>query len=256
MRRTTTALLAAALPLSLAFAPAPSGTTGGEPGTTVTPAPIEVTYHMHGDDDAAYVDENAYAAGGILPMDREAPTGDFESQSLKNYGQGPNAACAGNALFPVWSGFMGKGTVLGEAVFAFDVVGSTGGPVTIDVFVDVSAQACNEAYPEPAASATVALPAGAGRVEAALDLEGVAPGAYLMVQVRPADSANGQPNPVPNPGAPVWPGAVLPLDPTAQGRLLYDSPDYDATLTMTCQPDDVTFDAAGEPDHDAECLPY
>jgi hypothetical protein len=266
MRRTTTALVAAALPLTLlAFAPGPTGeasdsdsqlVVAGEPGTTVTPGPIDVTYHLHGDDAAALVDENAYADGGILTMDRTAPEGDFESQQLKNYAQGPNARCAGNGLWPVWTGFMGKGTAVGEGTLAFDVVASTPGPVTVDVFTDVTGQACNEAYPEPVASTTVTLPAGSGRVEAVLDLDGVAPGAYLMVQLRPADSPNAQPNPVPNPGAPIWPGAVLPMDPLAQARILYDGADYDATLTFTCQPDDITFDADGEPSHAPTCLPY
>lgn len=268
MRRITTALLAACLPLSLlAFAPSPTGTTAedsatatatvtGDPGDVITPAPIEVTYHLHGDDGTAYVDEDAYAGVGVLPMDREAPSGDFESTQLKNYGQGPNASCAGNALFPVWSGYFGQGTIVSEATVAFDVVGSTPGPVTVDVFTDVSGQACNEAYPEPAASTTVTLPAGQGRVEATLELTDVAPSTYLMVQLRPADGPVAQPMPVPNPGSPVWPAALLPLDPTAQGRVLYDGADYDATFSFTCQPDDIVFDDEGKPSHDPTCLPF
>lgn len=267
MRRITILLLAAVLPLaSLAFAPAPEGgdsdsqsatnVIAGEPGATVAPDPIEVTYHLHGEGTVPYIDENAYLDGGILPMDRTGPEGDFESRQLTNYAQGPNARCAGNGLWPVWTGYFGRGVVVGEATLAFDVVASTPGPVTVDVFTDVTGQACNEAYPEPAASTTVTLPVGIGRVEAVLDLDGVTAGAFLMIQLRPGDSANPLPNPVPNPGAPIWPAAVAPLDPTAQARVLYDGTDYDATLTFTCQPDDITFDDDGSPSHEPTCLPF
>lgn len=268
MRRFATALLTAALPLSLlAFAASP--TTGADdsatatavadaaPGDVITPAPIEVTYHLHGDDGQAYVDEDAYATtGGVLPMDREAPTGDFDSQHLKNYAQGPNARCAGNGLFPVWNGFLGRGTLTGEATLAFDVVASTPGPVTVEVFADVSGQACNEAYPEPVASTTVTLPAGSGRVEAPIDLTGVDPDVYLMVQLRAGDSPLATDVPLDNPGSPIWPAAIAPLDPTTQGRILYGGADYDATLTLTCQPDDIVIGEDGTPSHEPTCLPY
>lgn len=269
MRRIASTLLAAALPLSLlAFAPSLEESGAGEAtatadgdSTVLTPDPIEVTMYLHGDDELAKVDDNAYAgtSGGVLPMDREAPDGDYETKQLTNYAQGPNARCAGNGLLPVWQGFAGQGTITGPAVLDLTFLGSTGGQVVVDVFVDVSGQACNEAYPEPVATAVATLPMGEGDLSIPLELDGVRPGSYLMVQLRGADSATSVANPVPNPGAPTWPGAALPTDPTAQGRVVYDGADFQSRLTFTCQPDDVVV-TAGQSEQDAlagaDCLPY
>lgn len=268
MRRIVPALLAAALPLSmLAFAPATSDDTA-EDGTaaeetteeapaTITPEPIDVTMYFHGNDGAQIIDEDAYAStGGILEMDRTAPADNsYETRQITNYVQGPNARCAGNGLLPVWVGFFGKGTMQGFGTVTLRVLGGTGGPVTIDVFTDVSGQACNEAYPEPVASATVNTPVGEGEMTAVLDLDGVRADAFLMVQVRGADGS-GVDNPVGNPGAPIWPSRVAPTDPTGQGRVVYDGTSFLSNITFTCLPDDVTFDADGEPSHDPNCLPF
>lgn len=263
-----TTLIAACLPLTLlAFAPATlqdedggtmSSTTTGEPGTTVTPAPIDVIYHMHGDDEMAYSDDAYYATStldGVLAMDRTAPEGDFESQQLKNYSQGPNASCSGNGLFLTWQGEMGRGAAVGEAIFAFDVVGSTGGEVTVEVFADAAGQ-CNEDYLEPVATTDVVLPLGAGRAEAVLDLDGVAPSTLLTIQVRAASNTRAVANPVEDPGAPIWTSQVAAQDPTVHARVLYDGADYDATLSFTCQPKDVTFDEDGKPSHTPDCMPW
>lgn len=269
MRSITTTLVAAALPLTLlAFAPATpdevggsvsgSETTTGEPGATVTPDPIDVTYHMHGDAETAYTDDAYYATStldGVLTMDRTAPEGDFDSQQLKNYSQGPNASCSGNGLFLTWKGWMGRGTATGEAIFAFDVVGSTGGEVTVEVYADTAGE-CNEEYIEPVATTDVVIPVGAGRAEAVLDLEGVAPSTSLTVQVRAVSNPRAIDNPVDNPGAPIWTSAVAAQDPTVHARVLYDGADYDATLSFTCQPDDIIYDEDGKPSHAPTCLPF
>lgn len=269
MRQLTTTLVAATLPLTLlAFAPATlgedsdagtaTGTTAGEPGTTVTPDPTDVTYHLHGDDGTAYTDDAYYAASsldGVLAMDRTAPEGDFDSQQLKNYSQGPNAACSGNGLFLTWEGYMGNGAAVGEATFAFDVVGSTGGEVTVEVYADVAGQ-CNADYIEPVATTDVVIPIGAGRVEAVLDLDGVAPSATLTVQVRAVSNPRSVANPVDDPGAPIWPGAVAPMDPSVHARVLYGGADHDATLSFTCQPDEIVYDEDGDPSHAGTCLPF
>ena len=264
MRRTLTTLLAAALPLSLiAFAPTTSDdtsdpnpgpeTTETEP-TTITPDPIGVTMYFHGDDGVQVVDEDSYATrDGILDMDRTAPSDNsYETRQITNYVQGPNARCAGNGLLPVWVGFFGKGTIEGFGTVTLRVLGGTGGPVTVDVVTDVTGQACTEAYPEPVASATVNTPLGEGEITAVLDLDGVRADAYLMVQVRGADSESGVDNPVANPGAPIWPGRIAPTDASAQGRVVYDGTSFLSNITFTCQPDDVeTAEAAAE----ADCLP-
>lgn len=264
MRRIASTLLAAALPLSLlAFAPSvdqssDAGATETTDPSTITPEPVEVTMYLHGDDEADLVDENAYAgdSSGILEMDRTAPDGAYETKQITNYAQGPNAKCAGNGLLPVWVGYVGKGTITGTATLDLTVVGSTGGEVVVDVFKDVSGQACNEAYPEPVASTTVTLPVGEGDLSVPLELDGVSPDFQLMVQIRGADSPNGVDNPAPNPGAPIWPSRIAPTDPAAQGRVVYDGVDFQSGLTFTCQPDAVTLDAQGNPDHNADCMPY
>lgn len=264
MRRTTLLAAAALCASTLAFAPAvDDGATTTDETTTdeaeaALPDPVDIEMFLHGDAEVDLVDENAYAgdSSGVLSMDRTAPTGNYETKQITNYAQGPNARCAGNGLLPVWAGFAGRGTIVGDATLTFTALGSTGGDVVVDVFTDVNAQACNEAYPEPAASTTVTLPAGEGLVTVPIDLDGVAPSTYLMVQIRGADSANGVDNPVDDPGAPIWPSRIAPTDPMAQGRIVYDGENFQSSLSFTCQPDAVTFDADGEPSHTPDCLPF
>lgn len=252
MRRLTPAMLAAALSLSmLAFSPVlnededaaatdtstaeTTNETTEEEAVLITPEPVEVTMYFHGAGDR-YVDEDQWLAGPP-PMDRNAPTSDdFESKQLTNYVVGPNHSCAGNGLWPVWVGYVGEGTLVGDATVTFDVVGALPGNVTVNVWADVSGQACNEAYPEPDATATVALPAGAGTVEVPLPTDGLAPEFQLMVQIQPA--ADG------------------PADrggPANQGRVLYDGADYPSAITFTCQPDDVETAEEAEA---ADCSPF
>lgn len=259
MRRITTALLAAALPLSLlAFAPSveddtttsdtetetTSDATAEESSdpTVLTPDPIDVTMYMHGEGDR-YVDETSYElGGGPKSMDRTAPEAtDFDSMQLLNYAAGPNPNCAGNSLFPVWTGFVGEGTIVGDATVTLHVMGATGGDVTVNVWTDVTGQACNESYPTPAATADVTLPTGDGAVEVSLPTDGIAPGASLMVQVQPTTSG------------------PLSFMPTTQARVLYDGIDHQTSISFTCQPDDVVVEE-GQTEEDAlagaDCLPF
>lgn len=238
MRRLTRAVLAAALSLSmLAFAPvvteddedttdtsteetSTEETTEEEP-TLFTPEPDEVTLYFHGAGDR-FVDEDQWLAGPP-PMDRNAPTSDeFESKQLTNYLIGPNHACAGNGLWPVWVGYVGGGTIVGDATLTIDVAGATGGDVVVNIWTDVSGPACNEAYPEPDATATVALPVGAGTLEVAVPTDGLAPEFQLMVQLQPPDDAPGELG-----------------NPTSQARVFYDSADFPGSISFTCQPHDV-----------------
>lgn len=229
MRRPLIALLTAALAVSmLAFTPSSTegGTTTDESTTTetptlITPAPVDDTLYFHGADER-YVDENEWL-DGLPPMDRTEPTGsEFESKQLLNYAVGPNSACAGNGLWPVWVGFVGEGTIVDDATVTFDVVGAIPGNVTVNVWADVSGTSCNDAYPEPDATATVALPVGAGTVEVTLPTAGLSPDFQLMVQLQPASD-----------------GPAGLFHPTNQGRVLYDSADYLSSISFTCQPDDV-----------------
>ena len=240
MRRIAPTLLAAALPLSLlAFAPTTEDAAASDTATatettdgsaTVTPDPVEVVFHLHGGTDTAYIDDDDPLGGG-MPMDREAPSSsEFESMQLLNYVGGPNTQCTGNGLFPTWDGYIGNGTVDGTAVLEFDVVGSPGGTAVVDLWADVTAQNCNEAYIAPDASVEFTLPAGAGRATVEIPLDGLDPDFQLRMMLRA------------NTG-----------DPLSQGRVLYDGTDYDATLTLTCQPDAVaTQDEAAA----ADCMPF
>lgn len=266
MRRLPTILLATALGASLlAFAPATDGAesgvdegAGAEQDTTDLPDPVDVTMYFHGDDEVDVVDDNTTSpTGSALLMDRTAPTDNsYETKQLVNYVQGPNARCAGNSLLPIWSGFVGNGTLTGFGTVTFRSLGSVGGDVIVEVFTDVSGQACNEAYPEPAASTQVTLPAGEGEVTAVLDLDGVDPTSSLMVQLRPADSPTKTANPVPDPGAPTWPAFITPHHPLSQTRVVYDGTSFLSNISFTCQPDEVTFDEEGQPSHTPDCLPF
>ena len=202
------------------------------------PDPVEVEVFLHGDGERLVDDDAADPlAANYRVMDREAPTtSDFESRQLVSYGIGPNTTCSGNYLFPVWSGFVGNGTIVGDATVVFDAVAS-GGTAVVEIYSGVSGQACNEAYVEPVATAEVTLPQGFGRVEAVVDLDGFDPTFDLMVQIRPGD------------------GPVA-TDPAAQGRILYDGVNVPASISFTCQPDEITTDANGEPSHSGECLPF
>lgn len=237
MRRIVPTLLAAALPLSmLAFAPANTDETSTEPATespaedeatTVTPDPIDFVFHLHGDEDLAYVDDEVYATSGNQVMDTAAPSGDFQSRAFLNYGVGPNSACSDNALFPTWVGYVGKGTIASDATLSIDVVGGMGGTVEVRLWTDTGG-GCNESNVPADAVTTANLPVGAGTFEVAIPATGLDPLYELKVM-------------------------LVPTSPDAQGRLLYDGADYDATLSFTCQPDDVDTaeDAAA-----ADCLPF
>lgn len=274
MRRLTTALLAAALPLTmLAFAPAPAdlqaedSTTAeaevdAEPGDVLVPDPIDVTMYFHGDDTVDVTDDDTYAGdtGGILEMDRTAPTDNsYETRQLANYVQGPNASCAGNGLFPVWQGWVGEGTLTGFGTVTFRSLGSVGGDVVVEVFADVTGTLCNEEYVEPVASAQVTLPTGEGEVQAVLDLDGVEPGSTLTAQLRPADGPAKTEPPIDNPGSPVWPAAIAPFHPQSQTRIVYDGTNFLSNISFTCQPDPVTVQDGQTSDEalaEADCLPF
>lgn len=238
MRRIAPALLAAALPLSLlAFAPAAfeeptDETTPVEEETpeepeTFVPAPIDFVFHLHGDEDIAWTDDEVYATSGNQLMDTTPASGDYQSRQFLNYVRGPNPNCSDNALFPTWVGYVGEGTVVGDATLSIDVVGALGGTVEVRIWTDTGG-GCNESNVVPHAVTTANLPVGSGTFEVAVPTDGLDPLFEMKVM-------------------------LVPTSPDAQGRLLYDGADYDATLSFTCQPDETdTAEAAAE----ADCLPF
>ena len=238
MRRIVPALLAAVLPLSLlAFAPAALEETAsdGEPTATeeeaaaepIVPEPVDFVFHLHGDEDTAWTDDEVYATSGNQVMDTSPAEGDFQSRQFLNYAVGPNSDCSDNALFPTWVGFVGEGTVVGDATLSIDVVGALGGTVEVRIWTDTGG-GCNESSVAPHAVTTANLPLGNGTFEVAVPTDGLDPLYEMKVM-------------------------LVPTSPDAQGRLLYDGADYDATLSFTCQPDAVeTADEAAA----ADCLPF
>lgn len=193
------------------------------------PDPIEFTFHLHGDEATPISDDDVYATSGNQVMDTTAPSGDFQSRQLLNYVGGPNTACSDNALFPTWVGYVGKGSVVGNATLEIDVVGSTGGPIDVRIWTDTGG-GCNESNVAPHAVKRTNLPVGQGRLSVELPTNGLDPQFEMKVMIVPAATS-----------------------PTAQGRFLYDGADYQATLSFTCQPDPVKTEAelAG-----ANCLPF
>ncbi len=238
MRRIAPVLLAAVLPLSLlAFAPAAleettadgEATATAEEGTTeqVVPDPIDFVFHLHGDEGTAYTDDEVYATSGNQVMDTTPAEGDFQSRQFLNYVGGPNGECSDNALFPTWTGYVGEGTIASDATLSIDVVGGLGGTVEVRLWTDTGG-GCNEANVPPHAVTTANLPAGNGTFEVAVPAAGLDPTYELKVM-------------------------LVPTSPDAQGRLLYDGAEYDATLSFTCQPDAV---ATAEEAAEADCLPF
>jgi hypothetical protein len=219
MRRMTALLTVPLLALgALAMEDAPDEET-----TEVPPEPIEYTFHLHGSDT---VDETAH---GILdpfaPMDFEAPTETVpKSKQVLNYVVGPNTACSGNNLFPTWTGTI-FGTMQGTIEVSIPAVG-TGGLLDISVFADSQGLNCNSGatqnYIPPMATVRVAAPTGPGTITASLPIDASRARAEfaLTVMVSPA------------------PGAADLASPTAQARVLYDATGFDATVTVTCLPDD------------------
>ncbi len=152
---------------------------------------VATTLYLHGTQPAGELESFAGTSdvNTYLPMDTNEPAGGPRSKQLLNYVRGPNTQCAGNNLFPVWTGqFVGK--VTGTVKVSFQVV-STGGQVDVRVWPDVVGQACtNETlgvfeYIEPAVSRTADLPVGQGIVEVELQGANFTATHSLMLQLTP-----------------------------------------------------------------------
>ncbi len=199
--------LALALTLPVLFV----GLVAAEPlPDEVPPQPTEFTFHGHG---AQTLDEVGHTPlDGPAPMDEVAPTESVpKSKQIMNYVGGPNTECSGNNLFPTWAGWV-AGDVGGQVTVSIPAIGN-GGDVEVRLFGDVYGQACNEAFIPPLASAIVALPSGPGTIEATFTVPAGTEVENLVLDV-------------------IFSGA------TAEGRVLFDAVDYDATMTFTCTAED------------------
>jgi hypothetical protein len=218
MRKIVSVLAASAL-LTAAFV---------SPALSAKAKPVATKLFLHG---ATVIGENdsfSLVAEGYLPMDATEPAGaEPKSRQITNYLSGPNTQCAGNNLFPVWSGPV-SGTIKGDMKFTFSTVG-TPGSVVVRVWPDVGSSLCDSAatgasdYPDPAGEVTVELPPGEGTVEAVMKGVNFKAIGSVIVQISPAVAVD-----VPDPG-----GSVLA---PVLARVLYDTPDFASALEFKCTP--------------------
>lgn len=153
--------------------------------------PVAMTWFFHGSEQFGELENaNLLEAPEYATMDAKAPTGtSARSAGVTNYTAGPNTNCAGNTLFPIWTGAL-DGAPTGDATvdLVLQVAGS--GNIEVRLFADVFGQACNEAYEQPLGSATVAV--ASGQTSAKVVLKGINKKkrniTSLMVQVSPASS--------------------------------------------------------------------
>jgi hypothetical protein len=184
--------------------------------------PVVTTLFLHGSAPLGEGDSNA-ANNEFQPMDTAEPEGGQDkSKQITNYLVGPNVQCAGNTLFPVWSGTV-KGKIVGDMKLTFSAAG-TPGTVLIRVWPDIAeGPLCNEMMPEPAGEVEASLPAGEGTVEAVIPKVNFTAKSTLMVQVSPVILVD-----IPDPG-----GSLLS---PFFARILYDSTASPSSLEFTCIP--------------------
>lgn len=182
-------------------------------------APVATTLYLHGTEALGEVESFPITTDEFLPMDsKEASGSSTKSKQITNGGVTPNTACAGNTLFPVWTGPL-AGTVVGDIKVTFHTIASPGASVDVRIWPDINSLMCTSTaagtndYPEPPASVTVPLPPGPGEVVA--EIKGVKPfkaTSNLMLQITPV------------------------LVPPFFGRVLYDSDSAVSKIELMCIP--------------------
>ena len=203
-----------------------------EAGKKKKPKPVATTLYFHG---ATVVGENdsfSLYNEAFLPMDKTEPAGsEPKSRWITNYLAGPNTQCAGNNLFPVWSGAL-SGQIKGDVKLTLNTLG-TPGDVVVRIWPDVGSGAslCNSDNPasmsanyvDPAGEVVVSLPPGAGTVEAVMEDVVLNAIGSVIIQISPVVAVD-----IPSPG-----GSVL--NPF-MSRILYDTADFASVLEFTCIP--------------------
>lgn len=196
------------------------------------PKPVATTLYLHG---ATVVGENdsfSLYNEAFLPMDKTEPAGsEPKSRWITNYLVGPNTQCAGNNLFPVWSGAL-SGQIKGDVKLTLNTVG-TPGDVVVRIWPDVGtgASLCDsdlptgptQNYVDPAGEVVVSLPPGAGTVEAIMEDVVLNAIGSVVIQISPVVAVD-----IPSPG-----GSVL--NPF-MSRILYDTADFASVLEFSCIP--------------------
>lgn len=123
-----------------------------------------ITFYLHGDqpiDDVHIADR--WLNSVWHKMDENEPSGQSKSQFVTNYIGGPNTACSGNGLLPVWRGTL-SGKVNGDVKLTIGTIASPGSTLEAELFPDASG-GCNEAAQPPAAVAEVSPAAGQSTTE-------------------------------------------------------------------------------------------
>ncbi|MDQ1687579.1 MAG: hypothetical protein QOK42_554 [Frankiaceae bacterium] len=205
MKRTLVLLTAACLAATAAH---------GAGAATKAPKPVTATYYFHGVNALGNQDQ-AGLPGSLMTADKKKPTGTSD-KNFVFYGLGasPNTQCAGNSLFPNWIA-PATGNLTGTAKVT--IFGQGSGVVKVQIFADVEAQACNEAYPTPLGEVSVTLPAAPGPVTVSIPIAkfGKSPGkvsSSFTVQLLPT------------------------LVPPSVQRAIYDSAASPSSVTVTCIP--------------------
>lgn len=187
--------------------------------------PVKTTLYMHGSEVVGELESTPIVADGYLSMDPNEPEGaESKSHGIANGVVTPNHQCAGNNLYPVFIGEV-SGRIVGDMKVTLHAL-STPGKVDVRVWPDVASLLCTSElamttdYPEPAAEATVDLPAGHGTIEAVFEDVNFVAGSTLMLQVSPETT-------------PAGPEEVFA---PFVARVLYDSTDFASSIEFACIP--------------------
>src|ERR671915_2178376 len=90
------------------------------------PKPVKTTLYFHGATPLGESESFPGVADAYLPMDAKEPTGaEPKSKGITNYLAGPNYNCAGNHLFPVWTGPV-AGSIKGDVKVTLHTIGTVG----------------------------------------------------------------------------------------------------------------------------------
>ena len=189
---------------------------------------VKTTLYLHGETVLGENDSFPAVNDQFLTMDAKEPTGaEPKSRFILNYVVGPNSQCAGNSLFPVWTGDL-VGRVKGDVKVVLHAIG-TPGPVVLRIWPDIAGQACDSEltgamdYVKPAGEIVVDLPPGHGMVEAVFKDVDFKAEAKLMFQISPEVAVE-----LPSPA-----GSLL--NPFVS-RVIYDATDFVSSLEFSCIP--------------------
>lgn len=191
--------------------------------------PVLTTLYMHGTEVVGEAESSPQVADQPLKMDTTEPTGtEPKSHGILNGIVTPNTKCAGNNLFAVFVGDV-SGRIVGDLKVTLHAI-STPGKVDVRVWPDVFGLMCTSNlsgstdYPEPAAEATLDLPAGHGTIEAVFEDVNFTASSSLMIQVSPDAEEVGTPAGEEN--------YMLPFF----ARVLYDTAEFASSVEFTCIP--------------------